>query len=257
MRRLLPITEIEKKMMCMGAVFIEENHVLDDLFEIVGSDIGVDGSANLAPDIKEQVLEEVAQYFFRLDMNWGPEIKSDCLEILQEFWQVTHRASALQALESIRQQGHRTKFQVLKKTLPHDGVIDGHSLEKFKQIFNFDFADPEKIQLSDEDYMKLASWIQRTNKFIAKMGILGWDMARYVHLIRLCYISEYLTDIEAWEHIAKAESLVTGKFSTWTEFAQSFLIGRTFWSGGEDPQLKLICERLAGHPASPWNFWQP
>jgi hypothetical protein len=61
MQRVLPETNLEQKMMCMGAVFVEENHVLDDLFEIIGSDL-VDGQ-ELQGDVKEQVLDEVAEYF--------------------------------------------------------------------------------------------------------------------------------------------------------------------------------------------------
>ncbi|WP_413582608.1 DUF1266 domain-containing protein [Bdellovibrio sp. HCB288] len=253
MQRVLPETTLEKNMMCMGAVFIEENHLLDDLYELIGSDL-VDGQ-ELAEDVKEQVLDEVGEYFFRLDMNWGDEIKADCIEILQDFWGVKSREDAIRNLEDIRQQGHRVKFNVLRGLVPADGSLSAQNLEKFKQVFSFDFSEDKPAQMSDEDYQKLAMWIQRTLKFLGEPGILAWDAARFVHLVRLCFTAGYLEDNEAWSQILKMAPIADGKFSNWLEFSQSFLIGRTFWSGSEDPLVKKICERLLGHPASPWNFY--
>lgn len=253
MQRILPETELEKKMMCLGAVFIEENQVLDELFQVVGADL-IDG-AELPPDIRDQVLDEIGEYFFRLDMNYGPEIKEDCLLILEDFWGVKSRESAQKTLANIRQQGHRTKFNVLNSSLPADGTLDATSLEKFKQIFCFDFEPGQELQMGDDEYRKLAQWMQRTHRYLRDSGILAWDVARYVHLVRLCFVSGYLDDNEAWAEILKLAPLVEGRFGSWLEFAQSFLIGRTFWSGSEDPQMKIICERLLGHPASPWQFF--
>lgn len=253
MLRVLPETNLEKKMMCLGAVFVEENQVLDELFQVVGSDL-IDG-AEISEDVKEQILNEIGEYFFRLDMNYSPDIKGECLEILEDFWQIKSKEDVKKALENIRQQGHRTKFNVLFASLPSDGPISVIALEKFKQIFNFDFQDSQELQMVDDDYHKLAQWIQRTQKYIKGSGILAWDAARYIHLIRLCFISGYLSDDEAWAEILQLAPIVEGKFDSWMEFSQSFLIGRTFWSGADDPQVKMICEKLLGHPASPWQFF--
>lgn len=253
MQRILPETDLEKKMLCLGAIFIEENQVLDELFQVVGSDL-IEGQ-ELSPEVKEQVLNEIGEYFFRLDMNYSSEIKEECLQILEDFWGVRSKESALKNLENIRQQGHRTKFNVLKTALPADGSMDAMSLDKFKQIFCFDFEPGQELQMSDEEYRKLAQWIQRTQNYLGEAGILAWDAARYIHLIRLSFISGYLTDDEAWAEILKLAPLVEGRFDSWMSFSKSFLIGRTFWSGSEDPQVKMICEKLLGHPASPWQFF--
>lgn len=253
MLRVNPETELEKKMMCLGAVFVEENQILDELYQVIGSDL-IEGE-ELAPDVKDQVLNEVSESFFRLDMNYGPDSRPDCIAILEDFWGVYGKDSALKALEDIRQQGHRTKFNVLRTTLPAEGRLNGAALQKFKQIFQFDFAESQQLQMSDDDYQKLAQWLQRTQNYLKEAGILAWDAARYVHLTRLSYIAGYLSDDEAWAQILKLAPLVEGHFSSWMEFAQSFLIGRTFWAGNEDVTVKGICERLLGHPASPWQFY--
>lgn len=253
MQRVLPETDLEKKMMSMAAIFIEENHVLDDLYEIIGSDL-VDGKV-LAPDVKEQVLEEIGEYFFRLDLNWGKEIKEDCLIILEDFWGVKTKEAALQTLEDIRKQGHRTKFNVLKGIAAAEEKISASSLEKFKQIFNFDFASEEQMQMTDDDHRLLAAWMKKTDRFVGECGILAWDIARGVHLARLAYVVGFFDDNQAWAEILNLAPIAEGKFKDWREFALSFIIGRTFWAGEEDPHIKMVCERLLGHPASPWNFY--
>lgn len=252
MQRILPETELEQRLLSLGAPFIEENHVLDELFQVIGSDL--EEGKELSSEIREQVVDEIGEYFFRLDMNYGPDIRLDCIGILEEYWGVKDHESIVKNLENIRNQGHRTKFNVLNSSLPSEGTIDALALEKFKQIFAFDLEDSQDLQMSDEDYRKLAQWMQRTNKFLKQTGILGWDCARYVHLVRLGFVAGYLSDIQAWSEILKLAPVVDGRFETWMDFSQSFLIGRTFWSGNDDPHVKSICERLLGHPASPWQF---
>ncbi|MGZ3770524.1 MAG: DUF1266 domain-containing protein [Bdellovibrio sp.] len=256
MQRIHPETDLEKKLMCLGAVFIEENHVLDEIFQIFESDLSQNQDTEISPELKEQLLNEIGEYFFRLDMNYNvSEIKEDCVSILHDFWGVLDKTSALKSLENIRMQGHRTKFNVLQNALPSDGTIDAASLNKFKQIFSFDLEEQHDLKMTDDDFRKLAQWIQRTHRYLKGAGILAWDSARYIHLTRLCFNAGYFSDNESWAEILKLAPVIEGRFDSWMEFAQSFLIGRTFWSGGEDPQIKAACERLLGHPASPWRFF--
>lgn len=253
MQRILPETNLEKKLMCLGAAFVEENQVLDEVFQVVGSDL--EEGKELSEDTREQVINEIGEYFFRLDMNYGPQIKGDCIGILEEFWGVKDKKSSHSALENIRTQGHRTKFNVLRSCVSAEGEIDPAALEKFKKVFSFDLEESQDVQMGDEDYQKLAHWMQRTHRYLKDSGILAWDAARYVHLARLSYIAGYLDDNETWAEILKLAPITEGHFANWMEFAQSFLIGRTFWSGSDDPAVKSICERLLGHPASPWQFF--
>lgn len=253
MQRILPETKLEMKMMCLGAAFIEENQVLDELFQTLGPDLS--GEQELASDVKEQIINEIGEYFFRLDMNYGPEVRGDCVGILQEFWGIMDQEAAIKTLEGILQQGHRTKFNVLASSIPSDGEINSTALEKFKQIFYFDLEDSQQMNMNDEDLEKLAQWIQRTQRYLKEAGILAWDAARFVHLIRLSFVAGYLNDDQCWKYILKLAPIVESRFDDWMIFSQSFLIGRTFWSGQDDPQVKNICEKLLGHPASPWNFF--
>ncbi|MNL22372.1 hypothetical protein D3C87_1437170 [compost metagenome] len=187
-------------------------------------------------------------------MNYGPQIKADCIEILEDFWRVYDKESALEVLKNIFEQGHRTKFNVMQKSIPSDGALDSVALERMKQIFNFDMEDQQELKMSNEDYTKLALWVQRTHKYLGEGGILAWDVARAVHLVRLSFIAGYLDDNEAWKEILRWAPVIEGKYNDWMAFSQSFLIGRTFWCGVDDPETKSIAERLLGHPLSPWQF---
>lgn len=226
MRRILPETQLEMKMLCFGAIFIEENFVLDSLYETILTDISED--MDIMADESRLVLNEMSEAFFRLDMNYGAEVKGDCIGILEEFWDVRDKASAEKNIENILLQGHRVKFNVLATSLSENGSLDKPSLQRFKQIFSFDFSEDAPPQMTEEDYQKLASWLVRSKTYIKDVGILGWDAARYVHLTRLCYIAGYIESDQVWSYILKLAPVVEGKFSSWMEFAQSFLIGRTF-----------------------------
>ncbi|HWU44455.1 MAG TPA: DUF1266 domain-containing protein [Bdellovibrio sp.] len=257
MPRVLPETDLEKKLMCMAAVFIEENQRLDDLFDIISSDLDETPLQELPEDTREHVLAEIAESFFRLDFIADPpeDLRAECIDFLQSLWNVRDHDSALKTLEEIRKQGHRVKFNVLKGCVSSDGTMSPAALEKFKNIFTFDMPEDFDMKMSDDDLRLLGGWMQKTNRFVGECGILGWDLARLVHLARLCYVVGYLDNNEAWNEILKAAPLAVDQFKDWKEFALSFIIGRTFWAGEEDPKVKKICERLLGHPASPWHFF--
>lgn len=243
MQRLAPELNKEKILLAMGAVYLEEGQILEALFEVLEGDLQ---DIEVSEEAREFVIENINEAFLRLDMNYDPEFRADCLDLLGEMWDVKDRNSAIGTLENLLRQGHRGKFEGLKKNT--------HSLHKFKEIFKFDFDESEEITLSDEEFKQLAAWIERADGFVPQTGILAWDIARYVHLVRMCFFAGYLNNDEAWQRLLLAWPLIENKFSSWSEFAQSFLIGRTFWAGQEDPDLKETCERLLGHPASPWRF---
>jgi Protein of unknown function (DUF1266). len=255
MERLSAETELEKKIMCYGAMYLEEGHILDGLFEIIGEVVGE--GEELDPEIRDEVMNEVGEIFFRMDMNFPPEVKDDCISLLADMWQVSDKATTLSTLEKIRSEGHRTKFNVLKDSIPSEGKIDVLSLEKFKQIFIFDMVNSEEVKMLDSEFKKLAEWIQRSQKYLSASGILAWDLARAVQLIRMSYVAGFLNDNEAWAEILKLAPISVDKFDSWMAFSHSFLIGQTFWAGQEMPEVKQACERLLGNPASPWQFYAP
>lgn len=235
MARILASSTFERTAMSMGAMYVEEAGVLDEIY----NDLDPESAS------KQAVESAVAEGFFRLDMGMGSEFKEQVLEILENMWEVTDEASALRALSDLRTQGHRNKFSALLKV--------SSDPKKFREVYEFDFqADPEDEVIPEEEYQHLAEWIRKANAYIEGVGILGWDMGRHTHLVRLCYLGGMLNEEQCWAEVAKVEPLIKNKFKDWMQFAQSYLIGLSFWAGQEDEILKGSCERLMGYEISPW-----
>ena len=237
MSQVHPRSETQKRLMAMAAMYVEETYVLDELAQVIRP----------SEDDHDLVMAEVDDYFLRLDMNFAPEVKVDCLEILQEIWHVVDRDSALKALKNLREQGQRDKFKQLAQFT--------NDITKFKQLFLFEFAHPEEVQIDDKGFQSLAEWLKKASSYVPECGILAWDVARYVHLVRLCFMGQILEAEECWQQVDLIEPLVEGQFKDWMQFSQSYLIGLTFWSGQEDPYIKASCERLLGYEVSPWKFY--
>ena len=101
----------------------------------------------------------------------------------------------------------------------------------------------------------MAEWVRKANVYIENVGILAWDLARHTHLVRLCFLGGILDAEQCWSELAKSEVLFKSKFKDWMQFAQSYLIGLSFWTGEEDEIMKSSCERLMGYDLSPWNVF--
>lgn len=237
MARILGETTGEKAVLAMGAMYVEEAGVLEEIY----SEVDPQTSSRAVID------KEVAEGFFRLDMGMGDEFKEQVLEILENMWEITDEKSALKALADLRDQGHRAKFAGLLKV--------ANDLQKFRQVYEFDFAGDTSEPIPEEEYVHLSEWIRKANAYVEGVGILAWDMGRFVHVVRLCYLGGMLSDQQCWSELAKVEPLVKGRFKDWMQFAQSYLIGLSFWAGQEDDIMKASCERLMGYELSPWTLY--
>lgn len=84
--------------------------------------------------------------------------------------------------------------------------------------------------------------------------IAAWDYGRYVALCRWGYSLGYLSEDEAWRRIMPIARLARDTYSSWQEYADSYVAGRTYWSPGmRDAQhVAGIRARLLADPASPW-----
>lgn len=238
MSNLMADTPERKLLLSMAAIYVEEAELIEEFIKKFDQDT----------EDKAVLEEAITEGFLRLDMNYGEDVKDNALEILHTMWAITSREDLEEMLEFIYTQGHRTKFMALAKTAGDP--------QKFKQVFEFDFSPSEEVAMSEEDFASLREWIQKVLQLLPNQGILAWDMARYIHLIRLGVLVGYLSASEAWGWVDKVGPLVQGQFKDWMQFAQSYLIGLTFWAGQEDLYVKAACERLLGEPAlSPWGYF--
>jgi len=62
-------------------------------------------------------------------------------------------------------------------------------------------------------------------------GILAWDLGRRVTVARMAHDCGYIEDDELRRILAQVDSELRQKFSSWPQFAKSYIIGRASWSG--------------------------
>ena len=100
------------------------------------------------------------------------------------------------------------------------------------------------------------AFIEGVENKMPEFGILAWDMARYVHVIRLCFIAGYLSDVECWDEINKITPICLSHFKDWDSFTKSYLIGRNFWNGSDpEDDIMTICSQLNERKTSPWKHF--
>lgn len=91
-------------------------------------------------------------------------------------------------------------------------------------------------------------------------SIYGWDIARLVHVSRLAFDAQYISEDEAFAHIARAVESSRPAFASWAEFGDSFITGRAFWASQDvrqpiDPDIhdfQDAIKNLHKTEGSPW-----
>jgi hypothetical protein len=87
----------------------------------------------------------------------------------------------------------------------------------------------------------------------SERDLLGWDMARLVHVARSARHARFLDESEAWTHVLTAGTQAAGAFRGWDDFGHAFLRGRLAWAGAVDANVEGAVERLLAEPESTWN----
>ncbi|PIF76767.1 uncharacterized protein DUF1266 [Variovorax sp. 54] len=85
-------------------------------------------------------------------------------------------------------------------------------------------------------------------------GILAWDLGRRVTVARMSLDCKYIEPDEFNRILANVEQELRSNFSSWPQFAKSYIIGRASW-GGQNMTLGGIigiAEDLMTDEKSPW-----
>jgi hypothetical protein len=162
---------------------------------------------------------------------------------------------------------HREHFQACLENLDNlkdfslksiaDFIMESRQKEVLDDI---DESDDDNIIESDhiKELKVQFEYVNEVKDIVPEYGILAWDMARYVNLLKMCYIADYLDADRCWTELEKISSLCFENFHDWDNFGRSFLIGRNFWMGKDediDEGPSLAVKRLLEHWASPWKYF--
>ncbi|UOQ71790.1 DUF1266 domain-containing protein [Hymenobacter cellulosilyticus] len=146
-----------------------------------------------------------------------------------QWWGIYDTDDALEVLQSLRQEGHRHKFQ---------GQLKRESL----QWYNRFAANP---------FLK--------SRAVTNVG--AWDYARLVNVARWCYDYGYLSWEQAWPFIDAGTRLALRDYDSWDSFAAGFVAGRLMWDVDNDSHgdIAEIARYLLESRVSPWRDipWQP
>ena len=162
----------------------------------------------------------------------------DIKHTLKHYWSIENRKDLLDTLDWLSGQGHHTAF------------------EQWQQIFQLKSERRIKAFLaSHTDKVNLAL-VNNYYRSLNGVGIRAWDDGRYVSLCRWGATAGYLTEPEAWDHILRLARSVQTTFSSWHNFALSYLAGKQYWQDqlGEDfvvREMELV-KVLLSDDDSPW-----
>lgn len=230
--RVRPRDNAEAWTMALAAMYLEEGNLLRELDDLVGP--AYDQSNH------DALREEILGAFCLLDMGSGGEDTAESRALLAEAWDIRDRDSAVATLDFLRVEGHRFRFERMRGAAQLSPPIQNRVLREM---------DDAREILSRQ-----FQFACRRHRALGRAGILAWDLARYVHVVRLSFISGYLRGEEAWEQAMRAYPVARGAFGSWRGYAASFLAGRAFWRGSYAGGLAESCDRLLGHRLSPWKL---
>ena len=87
------------------------------------------------------------------------------------------------------------------------------------------------------------------------MPIIAWDFGRYIFLCRTGYDAGFLTEGEAWSRILPAARLLQSAYSSWSEFAADYLVGRNFWNPSTAAENNDIRFYITMMNCPPYGLW--
>jgi len=121
---------------------------------------------------------------------------------------------------------------------------------------NFDDEELKNSSFYNELEYNLMCALQYENQ-MPNCGILAWDMARFVNLVRNCKSARYINTKEAWDYIRSVKDLCFENFNSWQEFTLSFKIGRKYWLRGSRSNFypENYCDDFLTNPLYSWSYF--
>lgn len=195
--------------------------------------------------------------------------------LLKRDWGINSKETALEMLEWLESEGHRKELHNILKWKDKLKTRETESIKEFLKdayendiyvsyfFSEFDSFEVEEKELKRSSFYKELSYnlnfIEKFEKDIPNCGILAWDMARYVNLLRMCREAGYINVNECWEMLGKIKDECFENFDSWTDFAKSFGIGRKYWlrnsfDGYDTPESE--CKNILNDKYSSWNHFK-
>lgn len=146
-------------------------------------------------------------------------------EVLKEGWNVTSKETAIDVLEWLVNEGHRTEADEVYK------VIKAGKGENYTDL-------NKTIKLYDKATSTMKAQLGFKEEIFNNVNtVAAWDTDRLVTVARWCCSAGYITEEEAWKYINKAVAMAQSSFSSWEEYYISCAYGRAIAFDGDIDEL--------------------
>lgn len=162
-------------------------------------------------------------------------------EGLSSYWDISNPEEAVQTLEWLLSEGHRTKYDELLLALKAGQSFTEEEVGKSQECY----------ESAQEAMMKKLSFTK--SDFDRVDTIAAWDFDRAVNIARWSYILGYITEEQAWSYIERAADAASPYFQSWKDYFISFAFGRGIAYEGDIYDIIWNGKELLGEKDSIWN----
>lgn len=167
--------------------------------------------------------------------------------MLEEWWDVTDRASADETIEWLMSEGHRMGFAEMMDMLAEDGLGGMPAEERADYILNNYTDMTEEIAQQYADF-----YTAYDEKGIDVMS--AWDYSRAMSVLSNAYIAGYYTETEALDKSLEIATVIQTVFDSWDAFEDSYMLGYEYWAEESSDDRRAVYEELKAAPGSPYSL---
>lgn len=175
------------------------------------------------------------------------------LKILNQYWSIYDKDSAIKKLNYLLNEGYVQHFEVvynafIQRNADYVSIIENASeteedLAKIVEMFrNLQEGYP---QLVEDKVITQESDLQH-------YGVSSWDLGRGVYIARLAWEEGFITMDELKSYAESAYQKLKQDCNTWQDYTKSYIIGRAIWNPNSDNSgMVSIAQELLTHENSP------
>lgn len=166
------------------------------------------------------------------------------VEALEEWWDVTDRATADETLDWILTEGHRTDFATNMGVLTDAGLNQVAAEERV----NFMLENFEMDSTEAQFYVDMYGMYEQ----YGATAIDGWDYCRAMNLLSFYYLAGYYTEQEALDKSLEIAQTMQPLFDSWDDLLESYMRGYEYWAQESADERRGVYEELKGNSDNPY-----
>jgi len=214
-----------------------------DIIDTIAADVNIneenpetDPSKLWAISLSAPIANSAWQYINSIETGMD---KESLIDGIGDAWNINSKESANGTIQWLAAGGHRIYYpfslyiyENLKQVEWQEATIshlneqtmdDDSKQDAFNRIMSILNNLKDTLPTLKQEHDIDAAALQR--------GILAWDAARSVILARQCFDAGLISEDDAWQAILEVVLPVKEAYSSWKEYWQGFILGRTLWSG--------------------------